>query len=425
MDSTIESSLEPLLESTGEHVDIRVWEGAKYKSRVRGLFITENDDDSRKHFLTIGYGNVKTVHSNRYWFLLPSAQDIKTIEQAWTGSQEIKDIQDLSPQRIPVSLYAQYRKDDDGAPVRELTYLALTESAMSNSWYGKQILEGSELIASAEELELKLREAWASSHENYFQRYASGETSVLRVTASGFDRLSDRVVLGFYSDRQTKPYAWKLDSIIKSTCENPRSVLSKVYATCSRYTKAFHSLTVEPHCILSPTQDCVFIHTNAMSSGICVYITNAASEEVNSTWIIRHLVQMVVVLWGCSNWTDTKASFHPASKPDVDSKILLWIVSDPQWDLYIAIKPTLRMPGINRVHEHLASFRKVLLRHKCQKTGVRGMSVFKGNGYRNVQRDIQNACKECDFEWLEQRRFDPRHPPGPEFDFCEEDYMPG
>jgi hypothetical protein len=414
-DSTIEPSLQPLFESTGKYVDIRVWQGAKYESRVRGLYITETDADVERHFARRGHERIDTVHMRRGWFLLSRAQDIKTIEQAWTGSQEIKDVQDFSSQRILISLYVQYRKDGDGAPIRELTYLALTESVARKSWYAEDIFQREELVVSAEELELKLREAWASSHTNYFHRYASGETSVLCVTASDFDRLSSRVVLTFRDDREMTPYARRLDSFIKNTCENPRSVLYKVYATCFRYTKAVHSLTVEPHCISDPTQACVFVNTEAVSSGICVYVTNSASEEVNDTWVIRHLVQMVVVLWHSKARIYNKNSFHPTYRDDA-SEMLLWIVSDPQWDLYIAIKSTLTMPGMNRVHEHLAWFRKVLLRHKCV-TGIHRVNACK-NGYRNVQRSIQNACKNCDAKWDSclTSSFS-------KTDFCDEDFM--
>ncbi|KAH9878179.1 hypothetical protein J1614_003396 [Plenodomus biglobosus] len=377
MDSTIESSLEPLFQSTGKHVDIRVWEGAKYESRVRGLYITGNDALAETHFSKTGYQRLDTVYQDRCWFLLPRAQDIKTIEQAWTESQEIEDVQDLSPQRIMISLFVQYRKDGDGAPIRELTYLAVAESVFRKVYY----------------------------------------LDVLCVTASDFDRLSDRVVLSFHNDRETTPYARRLDSFIKSTCENPRSGLYKVYATCFRYTKAVHSLIVEPCCISNPTQACVFINTEVMSSGLCVYITNAASKEVNDTWLIRHLVQMVVVLRD-QEWPDIQNSY-PAGVADSIRKILLWIVSDPQWNLYITIKCTLTMPGMNRVHEYLAWFRKVLLRHKCG-AGTYEYGSDK-EGYRNVQRDIQRACKKCDFKGYRKSRSTLSFPV---FVFCDEDYMP-
>jgi hypothetical protein len=238
-------------------------------------------------------------------------------------------VQDLSQQRILISLYLQYRKDGDGALIRELTYLAITESVASKLQYVrdiKDILERNELVASAEELGLKLREAWTSSHKNYFQRYASGQTSVLCVTASDFDKLSDRVVLSFHNDRDITPYVRKLDSFIRNTCENLRAKLYKVYALCFRYTKVVHSLTVELYCILNPTEACVFINTKAMPSGICAYITNAASKEVNNMWVIRHLVQMVIVLWD-STWPDSKNSFrierYQWETKDYERKILL------------------------------------------------------------------------------------------------------
>lgn len=80
MDSTIEPSLQPLFATTGEHADIRVWEGAKYEARVRGLYITGNDTDARKHLKSAGYERLRTVHILRCWFILPHVQDIKTIE---------------------------------------------------------------------------------------------------------------------------------------------------------------------------------------------------------------------------------------------------------------------------------------------------------------------------------------------------------
>jgi hypothetical protein len=260
-----------------------------------------------------------------------------------------------------------------------------------------------ELVASGEEVGLKLREAWASSNNNYFVRYAGGQTSVLCATASDFDRLSDRVVLSFYDNRETMPYARRLDSFIKKTCENSRAGLYKVYVKCFRYTKTVHSLTVEPHCSLDPSQACVFIDTETMSSGICAYITDAASEEFSHTQVIRHLAQMVVVLRNIGG-LGTKVC-----------TILLWIVSDPQWDLYIAIKSTLTMPSMKRVHKHLAWFRKVLLRHKCC-SGAYSYARHK-HGYENVQHKIQQICKKCDLTWE----------PGPDypaFDYCDEDFMP-
>jgi hypothetical protein len=422
MDFTIESSLEPLFESTGKHVDIKVWSAAKYESRVRGLYITasaERDVAYHKYSLP-------TVHGNHCWFVLSCFQDIKTIEQTWTGSQEIKDVQDISSQRILISLYVQYRKDDDGAPIRELTYLTLTESAAKKMlvW---EMLERDELVVSAEELGLKLREAWASSNENYFQRYARGQTSVLYVTASDFDKLSDRVVLTFRNDPETTSYARRLDSFIKSTCDNPRATLYQFCTPCLRCTKTVHSLTVEPHCVQDPTQACVFINTEAMSSGICAYVVNATSEEINDTWITRQLLQMVPLLKDC--WDELYMHFensmpvHPISK--YDSKILLWIVSNPHWDLYTAIKYTLTMPGLTRViselsdvrtikhyrryysskmdkvHEYLACFRQALLRHKCG-TGTPSPGGTPGDTYgdrrptlKDLQKDIQRACKKC------------------------------
>jgi hypothetical protein len=403
MDSTIGSSLEPLFKSTGKHVDMRVWEGAKYESRVRGLYITEDDADAAKHIDGESGRHFYTVHMSRCWFLLSQVHDIKTIEQAWTGSQETKDVQDLLPQRLLISLYVQYRKDADGKPIRELTYLALAESAARYMYLVANVLMRNALVASGEEVGLKLREAWASSNNNYFARYTGGQASVLCATASDFDRLSDRVVLSFYNDCDTTPYARRLDSFIKRTCENSRAGLYKVYIKCFRYTKAVHSLTVKPHCSVDPTQACVFLNSKTLSSGICVYITNAASEEFNHAQLIRHLAQMVVVLSN-SEELGTKVC-----------NILLWIVSDPQWDVYIAIKSTLTMPCIKKVHKRLAWFRKVLLRHKCC-SGTYGYARDK-HGYKNVQHKIQQICKKCDLTWE-------TGPDRPVFDYCDEDFMP-
>ncbi|EUC44388.1 hypothetical protein COCMIDRAFT_27266 [Bipolaris oryzae ATCC 44560] len=412
IDSTIGTSLQPLFKSIGKHVDVRVWECAKYEARVRGLYITGNDTATSEHLTNTGYQRLETVSMSRCWFLLPHAQDIKTIEQAWTGSQEIQGMHDLSPQRILISLYLQYRKDGDGMLIRELTYLALTESVARKIWVLEKMVERHELIASADELGLKLREAWASSNENYFQRYATSQTTVLCATASDFDRMSDRVVLGFHDSRETTNYARRLNSFIENTCENKRAQLYKIYATCFRYTKTVHSLTVEPRCSLDPTQACVFVNTEAMRTGICAYITNAESEQFNETCVIRHLIRMVVVIWDCE-WSDGEKVLYPTRSWD-SSQILLWIVSDPQWDLYISIKPTLTMPGINRVHKCLAWFRKVLLRHEYGTGTCEG--YYRGD-YRNIQHDIQEACKKCDFKV--DYSSDPRN-----FKFCDEDFMP-
>jgi hypothetical protein len=414
--TTIESPLEPLFKSAGKYVDIRVWEGAKYESRVRGLYITEDDTVAEKHFTSKGYETLETAHSEYCWFTLASAQDIKTIEQAWTGSKEIKDVKDPSQQRVLCSLYVRYRKDDHGAPIRELTYLAVTEPVAKKYWYGKHMLEQNEQVISAEELGVKLLESWTSSQKNYFHRYASDQISVLCVTVTDFDKLSDRVVISFRNDRDYKSYARRLDSFIKTTCENPRAGRYKIYATCFRYTKAVHLLTVEPHCVLDPTQAFVFLNTQAMSSGICAYVTNAASEEVNHTWVIRHLVQILVVLWKSAN----EISF-PQEWMATESKILLWIVSDPQWDSYMSIKSTLTTAGMDKIHRNLASFRKALLRHKFAKPGIRESSDWpKWRGHRNIQREIQDACKNCDYK--ESWRF-PSAPPGSRLNFCDEDYI--
>ncbi|KAB2107022.1 hypothetical protein AG0111_0g4835 [Alternaria gaisen] len=415
--STTGSSFEPLFESTGKHVDIRVWEAAKYESRVRGIFITENDTAATEHHIHKDYQRLWTVDVGRYWFFLPNAQGIKILEEAWTGSQNIKDMQDVQQQRILISLYVQYRKDVDGAPIRELTYLAVTETA------ARYMLEEIELVVPAEEVGIKLREAWASSDKNYFQRYAKGQTGVLCVTASDYDKSVDRVVLGFYSGREMTNHARRLDSFFKSTCKDRQAELYKIYATCSRYTKVVHSLTVEPHCVLDPTQDCVFVNIDAMQSGIYAYVTNAASEMISRTSMIRHLVQMVAVLWDNTS-LNISSSFSTNDESRIASKILLWIVSDPQWDLYDTMKSNLT--GMDKVHNRLAWYRKVLLRHECGTGTVgseHGHSTIETEcikeGHKNIQRYIQRACKKCDFKHYA----DPASS-GPTFSFCDEDFMP-
>jgi hypothetical protein len=415
--NVVESPLEPLFKSTGDHVDIRVWEGAKYEARVRGLYITENDAAAEKRFAQTVFGILNTRYMERFWFLLPDPQDIKTIEQAWTGSQVIKDVQDLPAQKILISLYVQYHKDCDGALIRELTYIAVTESVAKKSYYGKRMLERNGLLGSVGELEYKLGEAWTSSNKNYFQRYVRGQTEVLCVTASDADKLANRVVLSFHNDRDTTPYVRRLDSFIKATYEDPQKGRYKIYATCFRYTKAVHSLTTEPHCVSDPTQACVFINAEAMPSRICAYITTAACREFNNTWLIRHLLQMVVVDWGSSrSWE------HSSFRGRTSDKTLLWIVSDPQWDLYAAIKSTLTIPGMDKVHERLAWFRKVLLRHKCENPGFRREPKgYKWRGYRNIQEHIQDACKNCDYKWLWG---DVSTSSVAVYEFCEEDFMP-
>jgi hypothetical protein len=400
--TVIESPLEPLFKSTGDHVDIRVWDCAKYEARVRGFYIT-------------GDYNYRTIHMWRCWFFLPNAQVIKIIEQAWTGSENTGEVQDLSDERILVSLYVQYRTGDDGTPIRELTYVALTESVAQKNWRLDDIMKYNALEISAEELGIQLGEACASTRENYFKRYAKGQTSVLCATASDSDKLANRVTLSFQNDPQIISYARRMDSFISDVFKDPERLLHDIYSPWFRYTEAVHSLTVEPHCILDPTQACVFINTEAMASGICAYITNPLSEEVNATWVIRHFVQMVAVIWK-NKRRGTRTASYPGRKDD-DRKILLWIVSDPQWDSYVAVKSTLTMPGMEKVHKHLAWFRKVLLRHKCE-MGTHGDDPYKF-GYRNVQYAIQKVCKNCDFKLWK----DPRSTAEP-FEFCDEDYMP-
>lgn len=124
---------------------------------------------------------------------------------------------------------------------------------------------------------------------------------------------------------------------------------------------------------------------------------------------------MLVAIWG-HKLEDRGKCFHRGTGWLLD-KILLWIVSNPQWNLYVSIKPTLTMPGMNRVHEHLAWFRKLLLRHKCG-TGTYGEGVHRDE-YTNVQHDIQNVCKNCDF-----KRSHPSDSHDCDFQFCDEDFMP-
>ena len=259
---------------------------------------------------------------------------------------------------------------------------------------------------------------------------------MLCVTASEQEKLDGRVVLSFHSDSEVAPWARRLDGFIKSTCENPRAVLLKTYAPCFRHTKAYHSLTVEPYCVSDPTQNCVFINAAAIKNvaaikkaaafkkaaaiksaaaiptGICAYITNPASEEVDATWVIKHLLQMITIIWNCE-WRDREAIFHEG-RESVDSMILLWIVSHPQWDVYAAIKPTLAMPRLNKVHEHLAWFRKALLAHKCGKHVVGDCSR---EGYRNVQYSIQRSCKNCSLDHSYALR-------AAAYQYCDEDFMP-
>ncbi|KAI4940473.1 hypothetical protein J4E86_010853 [Alternaria arbusti] len=225
--STVVPSFEPLFKSTGKYVDIRVWESAKYESRVRGLYITGTDDDAKKNIMKASREELRTVDASRCWFFLSSAQGLKIIEQAWTGLENTKDDRDLPQQKILVSLNLRYRKDSDGAPIRELTYIALTESVAQGMWRMDDILAQKELVVHADELELKLREAWASSPESYFRRYASDQTNVLCVTASEQEKLDGRVVLSFHSDRDITSWARTLDAFIERTCENPRAHLKR------------------------------------------------------------------------------------------------------------------------------------------------------------------------------------------------------
>ena len=131
-------------------------------------------------------------------------------------------MQGPSKQRILCSLYVRYRKDHCGMPIREMTYLAVTEPVAKRLWYEFDLLKQNEQVVSVEELALKLLEAWASSQENYFRRYASDETTMLRVMVSDFNWLLDRVDISFYDDSDTKSYARRLDSFIETTCKNPR-----------------------------------------------------------------------------------------------------------------------------------------------------------------------------------------------------------
>lgn len=330
------------------------------------------------------------------WFLLPNSRDIKTIEKAWTRSEEIKDVQNPSSEKILIYLHVQYRKDGDGALIQELTYLALTAKVAKEFYSAKETSKRNELYASGDQLEGKLGDFKAWSQEDYIQRYANGKSSVICVTASPSDTLSDRVVISFDSNRETIPYARRLDAFIKSACENPRGGLHKIYAPCFLYTRAAHPLTVNLRCILDPSQDCVFINTEAMTSGVCAYTTNSTPPEADGTSTIRYLAQMLVVLWK-TDWPDREKSFHCRRSPDLESKMLLWIASDPQWDLYNAIKSTLTMPGMDRVYTYLASYRKVLLRHECG--ADTWADEYFQKSWKNTQSKIQQACKGCDVKW--------------------------
>ncbi|KAH7383189.1 hypothetical protein BKA66DRAFT_609113 [Pyrenochaeta sp. MPI-SDFR-AT-0127] len=397
LEFTIEPSLEPLFESTGEHVDIRVWDSAKYESRVRGLYITENDSTAMNHFWSTGIQSIRTVYMGYCWIVLSRAQDIKTIEEIWTGSQEIKDVNDDSSHRVFISLCVEYRKDDDGALIRELTYLALSEAVAKRCFF-EQLLPREDLYVSTEELGLKLREGWASSNENYFPRFAERKTSVLCITASEFDRVSNRVTLSFREDRETTPYARRLNRFIKRLSENPRSRISKDYNDCLRDTKAIHSLIIGPYSIKDPTQACVFINGKDNLAEIWVYVTNEASAEIDTTWLIRQLVQMLAISMSPGIKTAHRASWE--SYCDLyQSKIIRWIVSEPQWDLYLTIRSTMMMPSMDRVHEYLAWYHRVLLRHNCD-TGNRKRVKGYRCGYTNFKADIQDICKKCAKKWI-------------------------
>jgi hypothetical protein len=409
LEFAIEPSFEPLYESTGKHVDIRVWDSAKYQSRVRGLYITENDTAAMEHFRRTGYHKIETVCSHNFWFFLSRPQDIDIIEQTWTGNQDISGVNDGSSHRVLTSLCVKYLNSEDGAPTRELTYVAIPEALASKIWYFPDLLQQEHLYISGEEVGLKLEEAWASSHEQYFLRYMNCKASVLCVTASEFDKLSNRAVLSFREDRETIPYARRLDKFFKDVCENP-SRRCRDYEPCSRYNVALHSLMVRPYCIENPTQSCVFIDGRNNLSGIWVYVTACTSEEINTRWTIRQLVQMLAVLE-----TREKKSKPTWRIVDSQSKIILWIVSDPQWDSYLTIKATLTMPGMGRINETLACYRRVLLKHRCRHKRATGYR----EGYTNVERDIQRNCKNC-VQWFENGS--DRHSKE-DVPSCDEDYL--
>lgn len=95
----------------------------------------------------------------QYWIILPSVQDIKMIEQTWTASQDIKDVDDDSSQRVLVSVGLKYCIDrDDGSLIRELTYVALFEAVVSKCVDIAELMQREDLRVSADEFELKLRE---------------------------------------------------------------------------------------------------------------------------------------------------------------------------------------------------------------------------------------------------------------------------
>jgi hypothetical protein len=412
LEFAIEPSFEPLYESTGKHVDIRVWDSAKYQSRVRGLYITENDTAAMEHFRRTGYDKFKTVCSHNFWFFLSRPQDIDIIEQTWTGNQDISRVNDGSSHRVLISLCVKYLNSEDGAPIRELTYVAIPEALASKFWYFTNLLQQEHLYISGEEVGLKLREAWASSHEQYFLRYMDCKASVLCVTASEFDKLSSRAVLSFREDRETIPYARRLDKFFKDVCENP-SRRCRDYEPCSRYNVALHTLMVRPYCIEDPTQSCVFVDGKTDPSGIWVYVTDYTSQEINTRWIIRQLVQMLITLK-----TEKPLSLSAPSEAIrrySREKILLWIVSDPQWDLYLTIKATLKMPCIDTINEALACYRRVLLKHRCRHKRAEGCR----EGYINVERHIQETCKNC-AEWFEKGS---DGYPTADVPSCDEDYL--
>jgi hypothetical protein len=411
LEYNLEPSFEPLYKSTGKHMDIRVWDSAKYESLVRGLYITDDHNAAAENFLAEWHYLKRnaTNHSpnSNFWFVLSRPQDINTIEQTWTGNQNIRGVNDDSSYKILISLHVNFRMNKDGALIRELTYLALSEPAVLDADFKAKIQREDSFI-SAEELSLKLREVWASRNEQYFLRYSRSMLSGLRVDSSEFAMLSNQVAFSFREDDDAQLYVSWLETFFSNMLDNPS--LYKSFEACSRYNVSFHSLMVRPYCIEDPTQTCVYLDTiDSMNHyKLSVYATSCLPEEINTRWVIRQLVQMLAMLK-----TRKKTSKPTWRICHSRSKIILWIVSDPQWDSYLTIKATLTMPGMDMINETLARYRRVLLKHRC--------CHKRAEGYRegSVARDIQETCKNC-VEWFKNGS---DGYPTEDVPSCDEDYL--
>jgi hypothetical protein len=393
LEYNLEPSFKPLYKSTGDHMDIRVWDSAKYESRVRGLYITDDHTAAAETFLTRWHflNRYATDHppNSNFWFVLSRPQDINTIEQTWTGNQNIRGVNDDSTYKILISLCVNFRINKNGALIRGLTYLALSEPAILDADLKAKIQQEDSFI-SAEELSLKLREVWASTNEQYFLRYSRSMFSEFRVDSSEFDRLSNRVVFNFREDAWANLHAGWLAKFFSNTSDNQS--LYKRFEACSRYNVSFHSLMIRPYCIEDPAQACVYIYTidSLNHYKLSVYATSCVPEEINTRWAVRQLVQTLAM-----SEVQRKSSEALTKRVCPNrSKIILWIVSDPQWDLYLTIKTTLTMPGMDTINETLACYRRVLLKHRCCHERATG----DGAGDTNVARDIHMTCKKC--KWL-------------------------